>query len=129
MFFGSTGGQAKEKGPTTVKKVEKPEQKQDDPPKEQKEAKKETAPKAAAPAKKKRGKGEDKKPMVLATKAIMEALRRLALGTMEEQQMVRTGVVHVVGCGCVWMCGSMCSNDLGTHRKNLFYFFCFLFLF
>ena len=104
MFFGSTGGQAKEKGPTTAKKVEKPEQKQDDPPKEQKEAKKETAPKAAAPAKKKRGKGEDKKPMVLATKAIMEALRRLALGTMEEQQMVRIGVVvvHVVGCG--WMC-------------------------
>ena len=109
MFVcGSTGGQAKEKGPTTAKKVEKPEQKQDDPPKEQKEAKKETAPKAAAPAKKKRGKGEDKKPMVLATKAIMEALRRLALGTMEEQQMVRFGVVvvHVVGCGwvCYWWC-------------------------
>ena len=59
-------------------------------------------------------------------KAIMEALRRLALGTVEEQQMVRTegvGVVLLVHLAA-WVCegGSMCHNGLGcTHRTHFFH--------
>ena len=57
--------------------------------------------------------------------------------------MVRIGVVvvHVVGCGwmcigagascwlgCVWMCGSMCSNDLGYSSQAFVLFVVSLFL-
>ena len=64
-------------------------------------------------------------------KAIMEALRRLALGTVEEQQMVRTGVLEWC-CWCILLLGFVRVDQcvtmaLGTHRTHFFHFFLFLF--